>query len=458
MDQQVESQRETTERLLETGDSQNLRLFLDELNISEVAGIAGAFPDQEATLFRAMSPNRAVNLFRILDFPLQKKIISSLPPARLAELINDLPPDDRAAFLGELPSRAVQELIRLLDPEERKITLSLLGYPEESVGRIMTPDYIAVRPELTVRELLSLIRRVGKNSETIDVIYIIDGKGKLLDDIRIREFLLVDPDTLIRNLMDQRSIVLYVTDTQQEAIKIFRMNNRVALPVVDAQEILLGIVTIDDMLWIANEEHTTDMQKVGGTQALDNPYLDIPLLLLVKKRAGWLVILFLSEMLTTTAMQHFQKAITQAVVLALFIPLVMSSGGNSGSQASTLIIQAMALGEVRLSDWWRVLRREILCGLLLGVILGSIGFLRVTSWQHFHIYNYGVHWMLVATTVFFSLIGIVLWGSLMGAMLPIILKRLKADPATSSAPFVATLVDVTGIVIYFSVAMLIMGV
>lgn len=456
MEDTLEGFKDKVSYLLKERNNPELQRLLDELNISEVAELAGDFPNEEVILFKAMSPNRAVHVFRILEFPQQENIIRSLPPAEVAELINALPPDDRASLLGELPSSAVKELLKLLDPEERKVTLALLGYPEDSVGRIMTPDYISISPELTVQQVLDHIRSFGKNSETIDVIYVTDEHGKLLDDIRIREFLLVTPDHQVNELMDERSVVLYVTDKQQDAIQMFRLNNRVALPVLDANEVMLGIVTIDDMLWIANAEFTEDIQKIGGTEALDKPYLDVPMLQLFKKRAGWLVILFLSEMLTTTAMQHFQAEIAKAVVLALFIPLVMSSGGNSGSQASTLVIQAMALGQVRLTDWWRVLRREILCGFMLGTTLGTIGFIRVSVWQHFHIFNYGPYWILVAATVFFSLIGIVLWGTLMGAMLPIVLKKLKADPASSSAPFVATLVDVTGIVIYFTVAYIVM--
>jgi magnesium transporter len=286
----------------------------------------------------------------------------------------------------------------------------------------------------------------------VDVIYVINEKGELLDDIRIRDIILASPEMKVSELMDYRFISLKANDDQEKANEVFKMNNRVALPVTDDNNILLGIVTIDDVLWIASEEFSEDIQKIGGTEALDEPYLDISIPKLVKKRASWLVILFLGEMLTATAMQYFQAEIETATVLALFIPLIMSSGGNSGSQASTLIIQAMALGELTISDWWRVMKRELISGLLLGVILGSIGFLRIMFWQQLHIYDYGTYWLLIGFTIFFSLMGIVLWGSLMGSMLPIILKKLKLDPAASSAPFVATLVDVTGIVIYFSVA------
>jgi magnesium transporter len=287
------------------------------------------------------------------------------------------------------------------------------------------------------------------------VIYIIDENGVLLDDIRIREILLVKPETKISDLMDERLISLHVNDPQEEAINVFKMNNRVALPVTDDENILLGIVTVDDILWLAQEEFSEDIQKIGGTSALNEPYLEISLLMLVKKRVGWLIVLFLGEMLTATAMGFFENQIAKAVVLALFVPLIISSGGNSGSQASTLIIQAMALGEVTISDWWLVMKREIISGLILGLVLGLIGFLRIYIWTFFTD-MYGPHWHLVGLTVAVALAGVVLWGSLAGSMLPIFLKRLGADPATSSAPFVATLVDVTGLVIYFSVAVFLM--
>lgn len=430
---------------------QELRVYLDDQLITDIAELIYEQPEQAAVIISNLSIGRAAAAFRILDFPLQEDVIRELPAAKVAELLNELPADDRAAFLGELPSEAVKELIKLLDPEERRITLSLLGYRETSVGRIMTPDYIAVEEQWSVKQVLDYIRAHGRDSETIDVIYVMDEKGKLLDDFRIREFLLVSPDTLVHTLMDDRFVALHVNDEQEEAIQVFRMENRVALPVIDDLGVLLGIVTIDDMLWIANEEHTEDIQKIGGTEALDEPYLDMPLLKLVKKRAGWLVILFIGEMLTATAMSFFEDEIAKAVVLALFVPLIISSGGNSGSQASTLIIQAMALGEISLNDWWRVMRREIVSGLMLGGMLGVIGFIRILLWNTiFH--SYGDHTFLIGATVGFSLIGVVLWGTLSGSMLPLVLKKLGADPATSSAPFVATLVDVTGLLIYFSVA------
>jgi magnesium transporter len=440
------------EEVIASEDKLAIKDFLNDQNISDVANLIYDNKDYETQIIAHLSIHRAASVFKILDASEQKRIIKDLPAFKSAELLNELPPDDRVDFLEELPTDTVRELIKTLEPAERKITLELLGYPENSVGRLMTPDYVYVYEYNTVQEVLDTIRRWGSNSETIDVIYVIDGRGELIDDIRIRDFLIASPDTKVSDLMDERFISLKVNDDQEVASEVFKMNNRVALPVTDEKNILLGIVTIDDMLWVAQEEYTEDIQKIGGTEALDAPYLDISIPKLIKKRAGWLVILFLSEMLTATAMQFFQHEIETATVLALFIPLIMSSGGNSGSQASTLIIQAMALGEVTLTDWWHVMRRELISGFILGVILGSIGFLRIILWQNLHIFDYGIYWKLVAATIFFSLIGIVLWGSLMGSMLPIFLKKLKLDPAASSAPFVATLVDVTGIVIYFSVA------
>ncbi|HTR28657.1 MAG TPA: magnesium transporter, partial [Puia sp.] len=412
-------------------------------------------PDYESQIIGNLSIHRASSTFKILDVPTQKRIIQELPAFTTAELLNDLSADDRTSFLEELPSEVVKELIKTLDPEERKVTLSLLGYPEGSVGRLMTPDYIAVQKDWTVREVLDHIREVGRNSETIDVIYVVDDKGFFIDDIRIREIILANPEKRIEDVIDNRYIALHVNDAQETASEAFKMNNRVALPVLDDKNVLLGIVTIDDVLWIAQEELSEDIQKIGGTEALDEPYLEMPILKLFKKRVVWLVVLFLSEMLTATAMAAFEDEIARYVVLALFVPLIISSGGNSGSQASTLIIQAMALGELTVTDWWRVIRRELQSGILLGAVLGMIGFTRIILWNMiFH--TYGPHGVLIATTVGVALIGVVLWGTIAGSMLPIVLKRVGADPATSSAPFVATLVDVTGLVIYFSVAILIM--
>lgn len=444
------------ELLLAEGNQEQLTEYLDSLNISDVEALIDELPEHATTFISSLSINRAANVFRILDFPTQERIVKKLSGPKIAELINELPPDDRTSFFSELHGDAVKKMIILLSPADRKEALSLLGYPEDSVGRLMTPDYITVREDWSVARILDHIRRYGKNSETIDVIYVIDRNGVLLDDIRIREILLVSPETIVRDLMDNRLISLRANDPQEEAVNVFRMNNRVALPVTDDDLIMLGIVTVDDILWVANEESTEEIQRIGGMEALDEPYLDVSLMQLTRKRAGWLIILFIGELFTATVMQYYEHQLEKVLVLTMFIPLIVSSGGNSGSQASTLIIRAMALGEVTVSDWWRVMRREFMSGLLLGLILGVIGFTRIYAW---HLFSdvYGEHWLGIAGTVSLSLVGIVLWGSLIGSMFPFVLRRFGADPATSSAPFVATMVDVTGLIIYFSVAAVILA-
>ncbi|ACX84117.1 putative Mg2+ transporter [Blattabacterium sp. (Periplaneta americana) str. BPLAN] len=427
--------------------------FLNNQTISFLVKLIQDHPDKVVDIFILLKINRGTSVFKVLDFPIKKKIIESLPSIKMMELLNKLSVDDRVSFLENLPKNSLKDLIKYLNPEEKRNTLVSLGYPENSVGRLMIPYYLAVQDTWSVQEVLDYIRKEGKNSDVIEIVYIVNQKGKLVDDIKIQEFLLVDPATKVVDLMDGRyTAVLSVTDTEEEATKIFSMNNRVSLPVIDDQKILLGIVTIDDILWVVNENYREDIQKIGGMEALNQSYLNVPLSKLIKKRAGWLTLLFIGEMLTTTVMQYFSSAIEKAVVLALFIPLVVSSGGNSGSQAASLIIQAMALGEVKMKDWWIVMRREIICGFFLGSILGLTGFIRVLTWHNINLFNYGPHWILIGITIFLSLIGVVLWGTFSGSMLPFIIKKFKGDPASSSAPFVATLVDVFGLIIYFSIS------
>lgn len=440
------------EHFLKKENSEHIHDFLNKMNISDVAMLIEENEDHATDIMASLSVHRASSTFKILELGIQKKIIHELQPLKTAALLNELPADDRTSFLEELTTEAVRELIKLLNPEERKITLSLLGYPEGSVGRLMTPDYIAVQLDWTIAEVLEHIRDVGQESETIDVIYVINDLGQLVDDVRIKEFLISPPEKFVSELADGRYVELNVYDNQEMANQVFKMNNRVALPVVDNHNILVGIVTIDDILWVANEEFSEDMQKMGGTEALEEPYLEISILKLFKKRVSWLVVLFIGEMLTATAMASYELALEKALVLSLFIPLIISSGGNTGSQASSLIIQAMTVGEVTLADWWNVMRREIVTGFMLGVVLGIIGFSRVVIWAQIFPDVYGTHFVLIASVVGISLIGVVLFGTLTGSMLPIILKKLGADPAVSSAPFVATLVDVTGVIIYFNCA------
>jgi magnesium transporter len=443
--------------LVEKREFALLRELLVEWETEDTAELISNLPESEqAVVFRLLPRDFAADTFEYLDAEAQKNLIRALLREEVAELLNEMAPDDRTALLEDLPGTVVKELLALLSPAERQVARELLGYPPGSIGRLMTPDYISVRPEWSVSEVLGHVRRVGRDSETLDVLNVVDHKGKLLDDLHIHDILLAEPEQTVRDLMDEHVVSLFVNDSQEETVGVFRKYDRFVLPVTDAQGILLGIVTADDVLDVAEEEATEDIQKFGGMEALDEPYLRIPLFDMVKKRAGWLVVLFLGEMLTASALGFFEEELQRAVVLALFLPLIISSGGNTGSQAATLIIRAMALGEVTLGDWWRVMRRELVSGLLLGCILGSFGFLRITAWSLFSDV-YGAHWLLVAFTVGFSLIGVVLWGTLSGSMLPFILRMMGFDPATSSAPFVATLVDVTGIIIYFSVSYLVLS-
>lgn len=408
--------------------------------------------EDRAIIFRLLPKDLAADVFEYFDYDTQQLLIESLSKEDIAAILNEMSDDDRTALFEEMPPNAVKQMIAILSPEQKKIAQQLLGYPEYSVGRLMTPDYIAVKQDWTVQQTLDYIRENGKNSETLNVVYVIDDKGHLVDDIKISEFLLAPLTTKVYDLMNFNFVSLKVNDDQETAVELFKKYDRVALPVTDSSGVLVGIVTIDDILDIAEEEATEDIHKFAAVESLDEPYPDISLLGMIKKRAGWLSVLFVGEMLTATAMGFFENEIQRAVVLALFVPLIISSGGNSGSQAATLVIRAIALGEITIKNWFFVFRRELITGLILGIILAIIGFLRIFVWQASS-GMYGEHWLLIGLTVSFALIGVVLWGTLMGSMLPIIIKILGFDPAASSAPFVATLVDVTGLIIYFSVAM-----
>lgn len=427
---------------------------LNRISAVELGDLIVSKPlELQLQIFQSLPFDKSVTVFEYLPFRTQTEILNALPSQVIAGLLNALSPDDRTALLSELPSDLMNHLIKYLSPQEKALSLKLLGYPEDSVGRLMTPDYIDVSLEWTVGQALDEIRKVGRDSETINVVYAVDNKGVLMDDFRIRQLLLSPLDTVLKNLGDHKFIALDVADDQEKAIQIFYKYERSALPVTNEKGVLLGIVTIDDIIDVSVEENTEDIQKIGGSEALSEPYLETPFVNLMQKRVGWLLILFVGEMLTASAMGYFEDEIAKAVILALFVPLIISSGGNAGSQASTLVIRAMALGEVSLRDWWRVMRREIFSGLFLGAVLGIVGFLRIGVWSQFS-GIYGDHWLLVAWTIFFSLMGVVLWGTITGSMLPLLLRRLGFDPATSSAPFVATLVDVTGLIIYFSIAIL----
>ena len=436
--------------LLYTGKSNNI-------HPSEVAKLFNELPlDMAITAFKSFPSNKQITVFSYLDILLQKKILKNLPKERATYILNHLSSDDRLALINSYKGVERSHILELLEETTKKATHDMLGYPKGSVARLVNTEFASIGEDMTVEKANEYLRINQKDNETANVIYVIDVDGKLIDDIPVRRLVLNAPQKHISEIMDGYCVKLDIDDNVEEAITKFREYDRTVLPVTNSDNLLLGVVTIDDVMDVQEQRDTKEMQKFGGVESLEYPYVQTPFLSLIKKRAGWLIVLFLGEMLTATAMGYFQHEIEKAVVLSLFIPLIISSGGNSGSQAATLIIRAMAVKELSIRDWWYVMRREILSGLTLGTLLGAIGFLRITAWQKFHLWNYGAHWLLLAITIFFSLIGIVMWGTLSGSMIPMILKRCKQDPAASSAPFVATLVDVTGLIIYFSIAAIIL--
>ncbi|MDQ6939344.1 MAG: magnesium transporter [Verrucomicrobiota bacterium] len=444
-------------QLIDARDFAGLRELFSDWPPADVAEVILDMPeDEQVIIFRVLPAALAADVFEYFEVDAQQQLLRAMAHEQCVGILNEMSPDDRTALLEEMPSVAARQMIQLLTPEERKVATQLLGYPEGSVGRIMTPDFVAVHEDWTVQQVLDYVRERGRDSETLNFIYLVDERGKLIDDLRIREFLLRPLETRVDQIMDRNYVHLTVNQNQEDALNVFRRYDRAALPVVDSNGVLVGIVTQDDMLDVAEEQATEDIQKLGGLEALDEPYTTISILRMVKKRATWLVVLFLGEMLTATAMQGYNGEIEKAAILAMFLPLIISSGGNSGSQATTLVIRAMAVGELKLRDWFSVVRRELQSGILLGLILGAIGFVRIAVWQELHIFNYGPYHWLVAVTVAIALVGVVLWGSLAGAMLPFLLKRCGLDPATASAPAVATLVDVTGLLIYFNVALFVL--
>ena len=408
--------------------------------------------DERLLAFLKVPKEYKAEVFSHLDPDFQEETIRSIASEDVAEILNAMTPDDRTALFEDFPDELIKSSINLLNPQERRIALKLLGYNSNSIARLMTPYYIQIRKEWTVKKCLQQIKKVGKKMETMNHLYVVDERNKLIDDIALGSLLLAEEDTLISEITDNHFVAITTTTSKEDAVQYFEKYDRTAIPIVTESGVLVGIVTIDDILDQIEAQNTEDIQKFGGLDALDLPYIQTSWIEMIKKRATWLVILFFSEMLTASAMGYFEHEIEKAVVLALFVPLIISSGGNSGSQAATLIIRAMALQEITLKDWWYVMRKEIVSGICLGGILGAIGFIRIMIWQKTGLFNYGEYWVYVALSISLSLLFIVLWGTLSGSMIPFVLKRLKLDPATSSAPFVATLVDVTGLIIYFSIA------
>ena len=419
----------------------------------EVAHVLNSLPGETLVQsFVSFSYESQVEVFPYLDPLAQKRLIAELSKDNASQILNAISSDDRVSFYSSLNHLEIADYLALLTEEHRKATLDMLGFSKQSVARLVNTEYATLKKDMTIAEALEYLRKHQPDTETANVVYVVDERGRLIEDIPLRRLVLNEPSKRVEDVMDKFCLKLDIDDTKETAIEKFKQYDRTVLPVTNKEDVLMGVITIDDIMDEEEKQATREIQRFGGMESLEYPYVKTPFFSLVKKRAGWLIILFIGEMLTATAMGYFDKEISKAVVLALFVPLIISSGGNSGSQAATLIIRAMAVKELSLKDWWYVMRREIGSGFTLGIILGSIVFLRITIWQNLHWYNYGTSWVLMGLTIFFSLIGIVMWGTLSGSMIPMILKKCKLDPAASSAPFVATLVDVTGLIIYFTIA------
>ncbi|MBL7684637.1 MAG: magnesium transporter [Deltaproteobacteria bacterium] len=400
--------------------------------------------------------DEAEDLFFSLTAREQADLIFAFDNTQRRSWARLLPPDDMADVLQSISEEKKNELFLLLDEVTKREVTALLAYKDDAAGGLMSPRYARLRAEMRVDEAISYLRKQASGQlETLYYIFVLDETQHLLGVISFRELFLSPSEKTIQEVMRTDVVKVPEEMPQEEVSRLFADSGLMAIPVVDSENKMKGIVTLDDIVDVVQEEATKDIQKLGGTEALDEPYLQIGFFKMLKKRAGWLAVLFVGEMLTATAMSYFEDEISKAVILALFVPLIISSGGNSGSQATTLVIRAMALQEVRLRDWWRIMRKELVSGFLLGSILGFIGFIRIIIWEKlFH--SYGAHYIELAFTVSFSLIGVVMFGTFAGSMLPFLLKRLKLDPASASAPFVATLVDVSGLVIYFTIASLIL--
>jgi len=422
------------------------------LHASDKAKIIEDLPLEEALPAFADLGEEQVEVFSYLEIVRQRELIDELPVARVSAILNGLSSDDRTTLFASFSDEELPRYLAFLNHENKGETNELLDYPEKSIATLVHTSFVTVREDMSVADAILHLRKNIKDNEAADAFFVVDKEGRLIDDIPVRKLVLSEPEQKIHEIMDGFFVSLSITDSKQDAVEKFMEYDRIILPVVDEEEKMMGVVTVDDVMDVAEERDTREMQQFGGMESLDVPYVDTPFVRLIQKRAGWLIILFISEMLTASAMGFFSAEIEKAVVLALFVPLIISSGGNSGSQAATLIIRAMALKELSIRDWWYVMRREVMSGLTLGLILGIIGFLRIAAWQSLGWYDYGANWLLLAITVAFSLVGVVMWGTLSGSMIPIILKKCRLDPATSSAPFVATLVDVTGLIIYFSIA------
>jgi magnesium transporter len=434
-----------------------LRDVLSEFSPPDVASVLVEVPDEEdAAVFRLLPRECAAQVFAYLPPDHQESLIRVLSSAQMRTIVTGMTPDDQARLLEELPAEVTRKLLETLPPDELQAARDLLGYPPGTAGRYMTPNYVALPPDITAAEALRYVKRTGRGKETLNVLYLVDRNGKLIEDLRLGSLVMAQDDEKLIDIDDPPLVAIPANASGDDVVAMFEKYDRVALPVVDGDGKMLGIITADDVLEFAERKATREIQKLGGSEALDAAYFDVGFWPMVRKRGGWLAALFLGETLTATAMGKYEHDIERAAVLALFVPLIISSGGNSGSQATSILIRSLALQDVRLADWWRVFRKELLSSFSLGVFLGAIGFFRICLWHWFGWQQYEGHPYLMATTVWFSLIGVVMFGSLTGSMLPFFLRRIGFDPATASAPFVATLVDVSGLIIYFTVASVIL--
>ena len=450
-----EELRNVYDHLQDLLDEQEYEKLVQELAEMESVEVAEFLEEQDVEdaflVLNRFESEKKSYIFANFEHAKQRKIAEYFSPRELADLLTNMSSDDRADLFQNLSVDRQDKVLPYLNKSERDDIISLSSYPKQTAGAAMSSDFATISLNMTVEAAMAQIRRDSPSKETIYYVYVVDDERHLIGIVSLRKLIMAQPKETIANIVKKDVIYVNVEEDQETAIQQVEKYDLIALPVVNNDKKLVGIITHDDALDIMRQEQTEDVQKMAGMESLDEPYTSISYINMIKKRAGWLVILFLGETLTAVAMGYYEGAIAKAAVLALFIPLIISSGGNSGSQASTLIIRAMGLGEISITDWWCIVGKEIIIGLSLGVILGIIGFLRIAGWGMFSD-QYGPHYLLIAVSVGFSLIGVVMWGTLTGSLLPIVLKRLGFDPAVSSAPFVATLVDVTGLVIYFTVA------
>jgi magnesium transporter len=451
------AQTPTLQDLVRAGKWADALSAVEKLHPSDVASFfVQLSPRHQRSFFKLLSPAAAAAVLPYLPYYDQFVLLHLRTHDEMLQIVNGMEPDDRMRLLDELPESSWQKLVDELTASERAITKRQAQYQPNLAGRYVTPEYISLRPSMNAAEALAEIRRNGRGKETLNLAYVVASDGTLIDELKLSSLVMSDPQQALSEISDDVLVMVKDSDSLEDALALFEKYDRVALPVVDANRKMLGILTFDDVMDIARIATTRGIQKFGGMEAIDAPYFSVRLREMLRKRGGWLALLFLGEMLTATAMSHFEGQIARAVVLALFVPLIISSGGNSGSQATSLLIRSLALREVAVRDWWKVCGREIFLGLSLGAFLGAIGFVRIVLWEWLRFTNYGPHYLLVAIAVWLSLIGVVGFGTIAGSMLPFILRRCGADPAASSAPLVATLVDVTGLIIYFTTARIVL--